>query len=188
MSTNKSDKTEHNSSLMPQPVYLSLGSNLGDRELQLKQALARLGALGQVRAVSSLYETEPVEFTDQPWFLNGAVELATSLQPQQLMSAILQIEHDMGRQRLQNKGPRAIDIDILLFGDKIIDSPHLTIPHRGIPHRRFVLEPMAEIAPDLQHPISKKTIGELRDALPSGQEVRRIAPGEGQDQRPTTND
>jgi len=167
-------------------VYLSLGSNLGDREAQLKEALARLSTLGRVLGVSSLYETEPVEFTEQPWFLNCAVAFETSTTPQQLMTAILKIEHEMGRRRLQNKGPRAIDIDILLFGNDIIHSPQLTLPHPGIPHRRFVLEPLAEIAPDLQHPVLKKTIQELRDALPWGQEVRRITPGEGQ--RPTTND
>jgi 2-amino-4-hydroxy-6-hydroxymethyldihydropteridine diphosphokinase len=171
---------------VPKHVYLSLGSNLGNREAHLKDALARLGSLGRVLAVSSLYETEPVEFTEQPWFLNCAVTLATSFPPQQLMSAILQIEHDMGRERVQNKGPRAIDIDILLFGHEIINSPQLTVPHPGIPHRRFVLEPLAEIAPDLQHPILRKTIRQLRDTLPPGQEVRRITPREGQ--RLTTND
>jgi 2-amino-4-hydroxy-6-hydroxymethyldihydropteridine diphosphokinase len=171
---------------MPERVYLSLGSNLGDRELQLKDALARLSTVGRVLSLSSFYETEPVEFTQQPWFLNCVVALETGATPQQLITAILQIERDMGRQRLQNKGPRAIDIDILLFGDQVIDSPQLSIPHPAMQHRRFVLEPLAEIAPDLQHPTLKKTIQELRDALPSGQEVRRITPREGQ--RPTTND
>jgi len=171
---------------MPEPVYLSLGSNLGDRSARLHHALSRLGAAGRVLAVSSLYETEPVEFTEQPWFLNCAAAFETSHTPQQLMAAILGIERDMGRRRLQNKGPRAIDIDILLFGDKIIASPELTVPHPALHRRRFVLEPLAEIAPHLQHPLLKKTIQELRDALPSGQEVRRIMLGEGQ--RPTTND
>lgn len=161
---------------MPETVYLSLGSNLGDREAHLKDALARLDALGQVIQHSALYETEPVEFTDQAWFLNLAAALETSNTPQQLISAIVQIELDLGRQRLQPKGPRAIDIDILLFGDRIIDSPQLTIPHPAMQQRRFVLEPLAEIAPDLQHPLLKKTIRELRDELPPGQEVKLVAP------------
>jgi 2-amino-4-hydroxy-6-hydroxymethyldihydropteridine diphosphokinase len=160
---------------MPETVYLSLGSNLGDREAHLKDALARLDALGQVIQHSALCETEPVEFTDQPWFLNLAAALETSNTPQQLISAIVQIELDLGRQRLQPKGPRAIDIDILLFGDRIIDSPQLTIPHPAMQQRRFVLEPLAEIAPDLQHPLLKKTIRELRDELPPGQEVKLVA-------------
>src|ERR1700688_1817773 len=100
---------------MPNIVYLSLGSNVGGREAQLLGALARLGAVGRVVTVSSFYETEPVEFTDQAWFLNCAAALETSLNPSQLINAILRIEEDMGRKRLQKKGPRSIDIDILLF-------------------------------------------------------------------------
>jgi len=158
---------------MPSVVYLSLGSNVGDRESQLRDAHARLGAEGRIVAASSFYETEPVEFTDQPWFLNCAVALETSTTPQQLMAAILGIEKEMGRQRLQNKGPRTIDIDILLFGDTILDSPQLTIPHPAMHRRRFVLEPLAEIAPEVLHPVLKKTIRKLRDALPQGQLVRK---------------
>jgi 2-amino-4-hydroxy-6-hydroxymethyldihydropteridine diphosphokinase len=158
-------------------AYLSLGSNVGDREAHLRDAVARMGAAGRVAAVSSFYETEPVEFTRQPWFLNCAVALQTSQTPQQLMTALLRIEEEMGRRRVQKKGPRSIDIDILLFQigetkDVIIDSPELTIPHPAMYHRRFVLEPLAEIAPDAVHPIFKKTISELRDALPAGQAVR----------------
>jgi 2-amino-4-hydroxy-6-hydroxymethyldihydropteridine diphosphokinase len=160
---------------MPSVVYLSLGSNVGDRDAELRDAQSRLRAEGRIVAASSFYETEPVEFTDQPWFLNCAVALETSATPQKLMGAILGIEKEMGRQRLQHKGPRTIDIDILLFGDTILDSPQLTIPHPAMHHRRFVLEPMAEIAPDVLHPVFKKTIHELRDALRAGQAVRRIS-------------
>jgi 2-amino-4-hydroxy-6-hydroxymethyldihydropteridine diphosphokinase len=167
-------------------VYLSLGSNVGDREAQLRDALNRLRAAGRVTAVSSVYETEPVEFTEQPWFLNSAVALETSKTPQQLMASILAIEENMGRRRAQKKGPRSIDIDILLFGDAIMNSAELTIPHPAMHERRFVLEPLAEIAPDVQHPLLKKTIRELRDALPEGQAVRRIPSGSRQ--RPTTYD
>jgi 2-amino-4-hydroxy-6-hydroxymethyldihydropteridine diphosphokinase len=154
-------------------AYLSLGSNIGDRAAQLQDALTRLSAAGRVVAVSSFYETEPVEFTQQPWFLNCAVALETAKTPQQLMAAILVIEVQMGRRRAQNKGPRSIDIDILLFGDTIVDSTELTIPHPAMHQRRFVLEPLAEIAPEVQHPVLKKTIRELRDALPAGQAVRK---------------
>jgi 2-amino-4-hydroxy-6-hydroxymethyldihydropteridine diphosphokinase len=164
---------------MPNTAYLSLGSNLGDRETHLRDAQRRLGEEGRVVAMSSFYETEPVEFTQQPWFLNCAVELETTCTPEQLMTAILRIEREMGRQRLQKKGPRSIDIDILLFDDQsagpvILDSPVLTIPHPAIQQRRFVLEPLAEIASDALHPGFKKTIRELRDGLPAGQTVRKI--------------
>ena len=159
---------------MPNLAYLSLGSNVGDREANMRDAIARLGAAGRVVAVSSFYETEPVEFTQQPWFLNCAVALETGKTPQQLMTAILRIEEEMGRQRGQKKGPRSIDIDILIFEDMIMDSNELTIPHPAMHQRRFVLEPLAEIAPELLHPIFKKTISELRDALPAGQAVRKL--------------
>jgi 2-amino-4-hydroxy-6-hydroxymethyldihydropteridine diphosphokinase len=159
---------------MPNLVYLSLGSNVGDRQAQLQDARARLATVGRVVAVSSLYETEPVEFTQQPWFLNCALALETSKTPQQLMAAILGIEEEMGRRRVQKKGPRAIDIDILLFDSTIVDSSDLTIPHPAMHERRFVLEPLAEIAPEVLHPVLKKTIRELRDELPSGQAVRKL--------------
>jgi 2-amino-4-hydroxy-6-hydroxymethyldihydropteridine diphosphokinase len=155
-------------------VYLSLGSNVGDREAQLQAARARLAAVGRVVAESSCYETEPVEFTQQPWFLNCALALETGKAPQELMAAILQIEVEMGRRRVQKKGPRAIDIDILLFDGAIVDSPDLTIPHPAMHQRRFVLDPLAEIAPEIIHPVLKKTIRELRDALPPGQAVRKL--------------
>ncbi len=172
-------KPDTSSRTMANLTYLSLGSNVGDREAHLRDALARLGASGRVVAVSSFYETEPVEFSRQPWFLNCAVALETSQTPQQLMPAILRIEEEMGRRRVQKKGPRSIDIDILLFqigGSEgtIMDSPELTIPHPAMHQRRFVLEPLAEIAPDAVHPVFKKTVRELRDALPTGQTVRKM--------------
>ena len=157
---------------MPEPVYLSLGSNVGDRAGNLRTAIDRLRAFGEVVAVSSCYETEPVEFTAQPWFLNCAVTLNTEQTPQQLLAGILEIEQQLGRQRGQQKGPRIIDLDILLFGNLIVDDPGLTIPHPTMHERRFVLEPLAEIAPDVLHPVLKRTIRELRDALPPGQTVK----------------
>ena len=156
-------------------VYLSLGSNLGDPAANLNAAIAALGALGDVTAVSSFYETEPVELTAQPWFLNCAIKLDTEKMPKQLMSGILDLEQEMGRRRQQKKGPRIIDIDILLFGSSIIETKGLTIPHPAMHQRRFVLEPLAEIAPEVRHPVFKRTVRELRDALPPGQAVRRIS-------------
>ena len=155
-------------------AYLSLGSNLGNRENYLRDAIARLQALGRVVALSSFYETEPVGFTEQPWFLNCAVFLETTETPAQLLASLLAIEQEMGRVRTQKKGPRTIDIDILLFGDTILDSAELTIPHPALHQRRFVLEPLAEIAPEVEHPILKKTIRELLRDLPAGQSVRKL--------------
>jgi 2-amino-4-hydroxy-6-hydroxymethyldihydropteridine diphosphokinase len=155
-------------------VYLSLGSNLGDTAANLNAAIAGLRTLGDVAAVSSFYETEPVELTAQPWFLNCAIKLNTEKMPKQLMSGILDLEQDMGRRRQQKKGPRIIDIDILLFGSSIIETKGLTIPHPAMHQRRFVLEPLTEISPEVRHPVFKRTVRELRDALPPGQAVRRI--------------
>jgi len=155
-------------------VYLSLGSNVGDRDANLRSAIERLRALGEVAAISSFYETEPVEFTAQPWFLNCVVKLSTEKMPKQLLAGILDVEQRMGRRRTQKKGPRTIDVDILLFGNSIIETKGLTVPHPAMHERRFVLEPLAEIAPDVRHPAFKRTIRELRDALPPGQAVRKV--------------
>ncbi len=155
-------------------AYLSLGSNLGDRGGNLRTAIERLGNLGKVIAVSSFYETEPVEVTGQPWFLNCAVALETEKTPRQVLDGILGIERQMGRRRMQKKGPRNIDLDILLLGDSVIETEGLTIPHPAMPERRFVLEPLAEIAPDVRHPVLNKNVRELRDALPAGQAVQRV--------------
>lgn len=157
-------------------VYLSLGSNIADRAANLKQAIAHLGELGTVVAVSSFYETEPVENTLQPWFLNCAVALDTDNTPKQLLSAVLKIEREMGRTRSRDewKGPRIIDIDVIFFGDSVIQTAGLTIPHPAMHERRFVLEPLAEIAPDVRHPVLKQTAREMRDALPQGPAVHKL--------------
>jgi 2-amino-4-hydroxy-6-hydroxymethyldihydropteridine diphosphokinase len=161
-----------------QETYLSLGSNLGDRVTHLRDAISRLRSEGRVAAVSSFYETEPVEVTTQPWFLNCAIALETPKTPEVLMASILRIEQGMGRKREQKKGPRTIDIDILLFGNAVIATPKLTVPHPAMQERRFVLEPLAEIRPEALHPRFHKTVLALLEALPPGQEVRRkIQPG-----------
>ncbi len=158
-------------SAMTKIAYLSLGSNLGNREDYLKQAIASLGRIGKIRSVSSFYETEPVEFTEQALFLNCVVAIRTTIAPAELIGRLLEVERSLGRERIQMKGPRTIDIDILLYGDTVMNSPELTIPHPAMPRRRFVLAPMAEIAPDACHPVLKKTVRQLLEELPPGQNV-----------------
>jgi len=157
-------------------IYLSLGSNLGDRAGNLAEAVKRLGALGTVVAQSSLYETEPVEVeSDQPWYLNSAVAMKTELEPEEFLQRVLAIERAMGRHRSGHKSSRSIDIDLILFGDEIVKSENLTIPHPAMHRRRFVLDPLAEIAPEVQHPILKQTVRHLRKQLPAAGTVRKIS-------------
>jgi 2-amino-4-hydroxy-6-hydroxymethyldihydropteridine diphosphokinase len=155
-------------------VYLSLGSNLGDRAAHLAAAIKALDSpdLKVVRA-SSIYETEPRDLPDQPWFLNQVIEAETDLFPRQLLARTQKVERDLGRKRGIAKGPRVIDVDILLFGEAVIRTPDLEIPHPRMAERRFVLEPLAELSPDLRHPAARRAIRELLKAVTT-QIVRRV--------------
>lgn len=148
---------------------------MGDREAQLREAVKLLES-DEVRVLrrSSLYETAPQEMLDQPWFLNAVVQVETTFFPMQLLARVRQIERDMGRRRVTPKGPRNIDIDILFYGRVVIATAELEVPHPRIGERRFVLDPLAEIAPDFRHPLTGKTANEMLNALePQG--VRRLA-------------
>jgi 2-amino-4-hydroxy-6-hydroxymethyldihydropteridine diphosphokinase len=155
-------------------AYIALGSNLGDREETLAAATDRLERLGRVEACSSLYETEPVGFHDQPAFLNAVLALETELEPLPLLHALLAIERELGRDRGQGvpNGPRTLDLDLLLMGDTVIVGEELTLPHPALVCRRFVLAPLAEIAPQLRHPQCNQTIAELLALLPDEGENR----------------
>jgi 2-amino-4-hydroxy-6-hydroxymethyldihydropteridine diphosphokinase len=155
-------------------AYLSLGSNLGDRAATLRAAVAQLEVAGRVVAVSALYETQPVEVQDQPWFLNCVAAIETGKSPRELLQLALGIEAAMGRIRMRDKGARKIDIDLVLLGDSVVDEQGLKIPHPSMHLRRFVLEPLVEIAPEARHPGLGKTARELLAALGEAQTVRRL--------------
>jgi 2-amino-4-hydroxy-6-hydroxymethyldihydropteridine diphosphokinase len=156
-------------------VYLSLGSNLGDREKNLGDAIAALpGAGARVTRVSSLYETEPVDFTKQPWFLNCVVKAETELPPLELLHSVRAIEARAGSKKEFAKGPRLLDIDILVYGDATMDTPELQVPHPRMTQRRFVLVPLVELAPELLHPSWNATVGEMLARLEDRSEVRRF--------------
>ena len=155
-------------------AYIALGSNLGDRAQTLSRAVVQLGRLGRVVARSSVYETEPVGYQEQPAFLNAVVALETGLEPLDLLRALLRIEVEMGRDRSQGtpKGPRTLDLDLLLMGDRIVEDKELTLPHPALTQRRFVMAPLAEIAPQLRHPLGGQSIAELLAQLPEEGENR----------------
>ena len=145
-------------------VYLSVGSNHGDRAAQIEQGVAALAEVEvQVRRRSALYETEPVGMTPQRWFLNCVLEVETQLMPLQLLRALQRIERQLGRRPTAGPQPaaRPIDIDILFYGTSIVRMPELTIPHPRLAERRFVLEPLRELAPGWRHPVTQKTVAEM---------------------------
>jgi 2-amino-4-hydroxy-6-hydroxymethyldihydropteridine diphosphokinase len=155
-------------------VYLSLGSNVGDREANLHAALKALPPAGvRVKQRSSIYETEPVDYLHQPWFLNCVVEAETALTPQVLLEALRSIESQLGSQKQFAKGPRKIDLDILLYGPETINTPDLQIPHPRMHLRRFVLTPLAEIAPGLTHPAWPGSAEELLRRVADPSQVKR---------------
>jgi len=157
-------------------IYLSLGSNVGDRAQNLKAAIAALPDAGvSVRRVSAFYETEPVDYLEQAWFLNCTVEGETELAAFELLRRLRAIESRMGSRKLIAKGPRLIDIDILVYGQETIDTPELQVPHPRMTLRRFVLVPLAEIAPGLRHPAWSGTVERILSETPDKSEVRRVA-------------
>jgi 2-amino-4-hydroxy-6-hydroxymethyldihydropteridine diphosphokinase len=163
-------------STKPEIVFLSLGSNVGDREKNLRTAIAALPELGvKIKKVSSIYETEPVDLLDQPWFLNCVVEGETTVQPATVLRELRELERQMGSKKLLPRGPRLIDLDILVYGERTIDSPELRVPHPRMHLRRFVLAPLAEIAPDLKHPTWSGTAAQLLNGLSDDSVVKKLA-------------
>ncbi len=156
-------------------AYIALGSNLGERVANLEAATRQIGMLGTIAAISSFYETEPVEMIDQPWFVNAVLALSTDLEPLELLQKLLAIERAMGRSREVPKGPRIIDLDLLLWDNKVVNTPELTLPHPEMHERRFVLAPLAEIAPAVIHPVLRKPALFLLETLTDPAEVRRLA-------------
>jgi len=155
-------------------VYLGLGSNLGSKMGNLKSAVGRLSKKVTIKKNSSVYETEPEYYTEQPMFLNAVMKGVTALDPLELLSFVKGIESDLGRQPSFRNAPRIIDIDILFYGDRIIQTEELTIPHPRIAERAFVLVPLAEIAPRLVHPQLKRTVNELLAEVDGKDGVRKI--------------
>lgn len=159
-------------------IFLGLGTNEGDRLWFLRQALGNLCQFlsVDVRVVSSVYETEPVGYADQEWFLNAVIELESMTSPDVLLSVIRDIEKKLLRHRVVRWGPRTIDIDILCFGEQIIERPDLQVPHPRLKERRFVLEPFAEIAPAWRYPGTMHSIKWLLHECQDNHRVRKIAP------------
>jgi 2-amino-4-hydroxy-6-hydroxymethyldihydropteridine diphosphokinase len=157
-------------------VYLGLGANMGDRLANLRIALARLQTLARLGDVSSLYETQPQGVSDQPLFFNAVCRVSTGLEPQSLLRFLKNLEWEIGRRPGgQTWGPRPIDLDILLYDERVVDAPELKVPHPRLAERAFVLVPLCELAPELRHPLLGKTMKELLASM-GEKGVRKIAP------------
>lgn len=154
-------------------VFISLGSNMGHREELLKKALQRIERFMPVQAASSLYETEPVGYEAQGWFLNMVIQGSTRLFPEVLLERLQAVEADLGRQRAIANGPRTMDIDILFYGNAVIAAEQLTVPHPRLHERAFVLRPLAEIAPALEHPVLHETVAALLSRADKSKKVNR---------------
>jgi len=155
-------------------VFIGLGANIGDPEARLHRAVERLGEALEVVAVSSLYRTEPVGIRDQPFFLNAAVWVRTDLDPSAVHALLQGLEDEGGRVRDVPMGPRTLDLDLLLYGSSTVDEPTLTVPHPRMAERRFVLEPLVEIAPDVRHPVIGASLADLLASLPRAEAVERL--------------
>jgi 2-amino-4-hydroxy-6-hydroxymethyldihydropteridine diphosphokinase len=153
-------------------VYLVLGSNIGEKEQHLTQALHLISQICTIQKKSHIYLTEPVGYTDQDWFLNIAIEAETDLSPEDLLTSLQSIERSLGRIKTRTKGPRIIDIDILFYDDQILQTKQLIIPHPSVHERLFMLRPLMDVNPDLVHPLLKKSIKELYTLLPKDKEVQ----------------
>jgi 2-amino-4-hydroxy-6-hydroxymethyldihydropteridine diphosphokinase len=156
-------------------AYIGIGANLGDRIATLRTAVHRLGEVGAVTRVSSLFETDPVGYESQPAFLNAVVELQTTLDATELIYALLGIEASLGRTRSFRNAPRTLDLDLLLLGDRVVATDDTHVPHPRLQERSFVLTPLAELAPDAVHPVLRRSVTQLYDALDSRDGVARVA-------------
>jgi 2-amino-4-hydroxy-6-hydroxymethyldihydropteridine diphosphokinase len=159
-------------------VFIGMGSNLGDRALQLQKAVELVGVMPSTKIlrVSSIYETSPVGIPDQPRFLNAVIELSTSIVPLDLLKEVKKIEKELGRTEITRWRPRTIDLDILLYDDDVIVSDELTIPHPRMTERKFVLVPLAEMDPAVLHPVEHKTVGTILARCSSTEDIVRYAP------------